>query len=273
MGLGDQVLATGLAKGARARGKRIALGDGKQLRWDHNSEQVFRYNPNLVFPGDTLTANDIEWISYHKGSRIYNSQVGDRWVWNYAFHAEPGEFFFTDAELKVVQKMGLPRGFVVIEPNTNKLVHRAEYLRNKQWPFERYEALVEAIRREGRHVVQFVYGGNQRRLHGAALVQTPSYRSAAAILAQASLYVGSEGGLHHAVAAVGRPAVVMFGGWVPPSVLGYRTHINLVGGATEFCGLLRPCQHCAEAMDRISVEEALGAVVEQLGRFPQNAPT
>jgi ADP-heptose:LPS heptosyltransferase len=78
-------------------------------------------------------------------------------------------------------------------------------------------------------------------------------------LARAKLYIGAEGGLHHAAAALGVPAVVLFGGFIPPLVTGYETHINLTGGAQEACGSLKPCDHCRKAMDAISVEEVAAA--------------
>ena len=264
MGIGDNILGTSLAKGARARGKRIAFGDGSRLLWDQNSEPIFRHNPNVVFPGQPLSASDVEWVHYHKGNRHYSTQQGDRWVFNYAFHATPGEFFFQPSEQTTVERLGLPQGFMVVEPNVKRHVRlRGEYLVNKQWPFKRYQEVVTELTSQNRRVVQFIYG-DVPRLHGAWLIQTPSFRSAAAILANASLYLGSEGGLHHAAAALGIPAVVLFGGWLPPSVLGYETHINLTGGESEACGLLRPCPHCAAAMNRISVDDVLTAAQEQL---------
>jgi hypothetical protein len=45
----------------------------------------------------------------------------------------------------------------------------------------------------------------------------------------------SEGGMHHAAAAVGVPAVVLFGGFIPPEIMGYKGQISLTGGATA-CG-------------------------------------
>jgi ADP-heptose:LPS heptosyltransferase len=163
----------------------------------------------------------------------------------------------------VVRRLGLPKDFIVIEPSNDKL-RRDRYFLNKQWPFDRYDNLANALRSHGHKIVQFIYDDRGYRVSGAQLVRTQTYRQAAAILSEAALYVGSEGGLHHAAAALGVPAVVMFGGWLPPSVLGYDIHTNLTGGATEFCGLLTPCEHCARAMLAITVEEAFEAAMERL---------
>lgn len=263
MGIGDQLIGSSFAKGARARGVRVALGDGIHLRWDHNSEQVFRHNPNLVFPGEPLHGN-IEWMHYYKGKRLYNRQEGNHWVWNYNFRVQPGEFFFTDGERQAVDRLGQPKGFVVIEPNLKShLTTKAPFLINKQWPYRRYAEVATRLRAEGHRIVQFVFS-DSFRIPGATLIQTPSFRSAAAILERAALYIGVEGGMHHAAAAVGVPAVVLFGGWLPPAVLGYDTHINLTGGEERFCGLLLPCAHCAAAMQRISVDDVVNAALSLL---------
>jgi ADP-heptose:LPS heptosyltransferase len=263
LGIGDNVIATSFAKGARDRGKRIAFGDGTRLLWDQHSEQVFRNNPNLVHRGESVLSDDVEWVHFFKGKRGYNHQAPGRWIWNESFKVQPGEFFFTDSERAIPRRLGLPRKFIVVEPSSIKL-QRDRYFLNKQWPTDRYDQLVNALRSHGHKVVQFIYDDRGYRLPGAQLVQTPTYRQAATILAEASLYIGSEGGLHHAAAAVGIPAVVMFGGWLPPAVLGYDFHTNLTGGATEFCGLFQPCEHCARAMAAISVEEAFEAAKAHL---------
>jgi len=213
----------------------------------------------LVFPHESIAAGDVEWIAWFKGSRHYSKQVGNRWVFNWDFRVQPGEFFFSSGDQMVVDKLKLPKHFIVVEPHCKRhLLVRGEYLVNKTWSFLRYQDVVDALWAEGHRVVQFVYGSIPR-LRNAYHIETQNFRSAAAILARATAYVGAEGGLHHAAAATGVPAVVLFGGWLPPQVLGYDTHTNLTGGETEACGLLKPCPHCAAAMDRITADEVINA--------------
>jgi len=252
-------MATGLARGAAKRGKRIAFGDGKRIIWDHNSEPIFRGNPNIA-PPRTQIVGDLEWIRFYKGSRIYNSQdtVNHRWNWNYDFHAIPGEVFLSHEEKRFA---GLfMRGLVIIEPNAPAYKVSTS---NKQWPYERYDELSRRLRAAGHTVAQFVYNGAKHRLALVTQIRTPTFREALAVMATASLYIGSEGGLHHGAAAVGTPAVVLFGGFVPPSVTGYAMHTNLTGGA-EACGSLRPCEHCAAAMQAITVDEVYAAAIAHL---------
>jgi ADP-heptose:LPS heptosyltransferase len=248
MGLGDQLLGTGLAKGARARGKRIAFGDRTKIIWDHHSEQVFRKNPNIAPPGSERDG-DLEWIPYFRGNRLYNKQGNGRWIWNYGFKAIPGEMYFSGEELQFGRQFG--KGFVVVEPNVPE--HKT-VSPNKQWAVSRYHVVVKELRQAGHDVVQFAHG--RERLLLARQIKAPSFRHALAVLKNAALYIGPEGGLHHGAASVGVPAVVLFGGFIPPAVTGYDGHVNLTGGA-EACGMLTKCEHCKAAMDSISVAEVL----------------
>ena len=257
MGIGDNIMATGMARGAAARGVRIAFGDNGKLKWDGNSSMVFENNPNIAFPG-TEHRSDVEWIAYYKGKRGYNRQEDDkRWVWNYEFKVQPGEFFFSEVERFNGRREG--EGFIVIEPAQSAKAGAF----NKNWPRERYQAVVDALR-ETVDIIQFSYDPNVKTLFGIRGVKTRSFRDAAAIMSHASLYIGPEGGLHHTAAAVGIPAVVLFGGFIPPAVTGYEGHTNLTGGAKKACGSLNRCAHCVQAMDAITVSEVVSAAKNYL---------
>jgi ADP-heptose:LPS heptosyltransferase len=268
IGLGDNLIATGMARGAHARGKRIAFGDGQQIIWDNNSETIFRGNPNIAAPGDENAA-DIEWIAFHRGHRIYNRQGANNWIWNYDFRPIPGEFYFSDDELRYARRQH-GRGFIVIEPS---LPPRKGSSPNKDWGFKNYLKLAQRLTEQGHVVRQFKYSGVDRHIdHVRPHIKPPTFRHAAAVLANAALYIGPEGGLHHAAAAVGIPAVVLFGAWIPPQVTGYDTHTNIsVGGSYDFCGSLKQCDHCREAMARISVDEVEAAALGILEGAEQRA--
>lgn len=252
-------MATGMARGAKSRGKRIAFGDGQQIIWDHQSELIFRNNPNIAHPGDE-GADDLEWIAFYRGHRIYNLALNNRWKWNYSFRPIPGEFYFDDEELEFGRSFG--NGFVLIEPNVPKYKSVAS---NKTWPMNRYAEVARRLATDYR-IAQFSYPGCAV-LPGAKQIKTPTFRHAAAVLANAALYVGPEGGLHHAAAAVGTKAVVIFGGFIPPEVTGYPQHVNISRG--KACGSLRSCPHCREAMNGIRAEEVHRACVQQLSRDRQ----
>lgn len=235
-----------MAKGAAARGKRIAFGDGKTITWDFASKAIFAGNPNIA-PIGSENDSDIEWIHFCRGHRIYNEHdhSNNRWKWNYDFIVKPGEIFFNAAELRWAEQFG--KDFIVVERN---VPDKAGVI-NKQWPKDRYGEVIKSLSQSGHSIVE---------LYNSA----PSFRHALAVLSRAALYLGSEGGLHHGAAAVGIPAVVIFGSWIPPQVTGYQTHTNLVGGATKFCGRLFPCDHCKSHLEKITVDEVHEAAMALL---------
>ena len=104
-------------------------------------------------------------------------------------------------------------------------------------------------------------GHVKSELHnGVTTIEFHQFREAIATMSLARLYIGPEGGLHHAAAALGVDAIVIMGGFIPPSVIGYPDHINLTGGALDACGNTEPCVHCRNAMSRISVDEVFSYV-------------
>lgn len=265
MGRGDNLMATGLARGAAARGKRIAFGDGRRIRWDKHSEEIFRGNPNVARPG-TEHAADVEWSDFYCGHRLYNRLSPDRarWIWNMDFRPVPGEVFFSEEE--IAWAAGVGSGFVLVEPNVEAFKSSAP---NKAWAAGRYDAVAARLAAEGLEIVQFAHGG-AHRIPTARQVKTPGFRHALAALARAAAYVGPEGGMHHGAAAVGVPGVVLFGGFIPPAITGYAGHVNLTGGA-DACGSLKPCRHCRAALDAITVEEVLAGVERALHPSPRSA--
>lgn len=262
MGIGDNLLASGMARGAAKRGKRIAFGNGRKIIWDQYSEMIFRGNPNIAPPGEEQRGR-VEWIPFYKGHRIYNEQGPGKWVWNYEFRPVPGEVFLSPHEKQFAAGFG--KGFVVVEPNVPAWKSVAP---NKQWPVERYDQVADRLRAAGYGVVQFAHEkGRGHSIAGARRIATPDFRYALAVLERSVLYIGAEGGLHHGAAAMGKPAVVLFGGFIPHQVTGYDTHTNLTGGA-EACGSLKACAHCRAAMESITVDEVFAAALAHLKAAP-----
>lgn len=201
----------------------------------------------------------MQWVEFYKGKRGYNRQGDGRWVWNEAWKCVPGQIFLTDGEQAAAKRYG--SGFVVIEPNVPVWKSSAS---NKHWPLERYQAVADELRTLGKSVVQFFPGSRAGpRLRNVRQIRTSSFRDAVAVLKSSVLYIGPEGGMHHAAAAVDVPGVVLFGGFIPPSVTGYDTHTN-IAGSDRFCGSFTACKHCADAMNSIKVETVLKAAKERL---------
>jgi hypothetical protein len=247
MGHGDQLLATGIARKARLAhpGRKICIGNGHEVEWG----EVFDNNPHLsqeIVPGCI-------WVHSHKGFRPYVDQEKSnkqRFVWKRDFKASPGEIFLTGREMAKWTQTN----FAYIEPNIKGWLGP-----NKDWGFNKWQQVVSRLPE-----ITWIQGPG-RKLEGVTQVSTESFRDACSLLDRAAFFLGTDGGLHHAAAALGKKAVVVWGGYTHPRNLGYDTHINLHSGV-EPCGNLAPCDHCKKAMDRITVD----MVVNSIGRLSTN---
>lgn len=250
MGYGDQILATGIARKARLRHpeKKICIGNGSEIEWG----EVFEGNPHI---SQTVVPGCI-WVHSHKGYRPYIDHARcteSKLAWKREFKAIPGELYFKPEELRWTKT-----GFVYIEPNI-----KGTHGPNKDWGFEKWQKVVERLD------LKWIQGPG-RKLSGVEQIDTKSFRDACALLSRADLFVGTDGGLHHAAAALAKKAVVIWGGYTHPRNLGYDSHVNLHNG-NEPCGSLKACPHCRKAMDHITVEMVVEAISRQL--FTTQTPT
>ena len=89
---------------------------------------------------------------------------------------------------------------------------------------------------------------------------TPGFRDAAALLRGARAAVLPEGGLHHAAAAVGCRAVVLFGAFGDPRATGYAEHINIRIDRETDRGWRGPHAGAEAAMRLITPDHVAGAL-------------
>lgn len=214
--------------------KVYVVGRGGTAQWN----EVFEHNPRLT---RRLTRDAVR-LQNGPGVRPYIAQkLPDRWVWK-RWPIAPGELFLTSEEHAFGRRHG---GRILIEPNTK--VEGG----NKAWLWERWQEVVD----RGGDFVQIGHPGT-RPLNGVAVAETHSFRQACAVLAHSRAFVGTEGGLHHAAAALGVPAVVLFSEFIDPEITGYATQRSL-RRAGEACGMRVPCAGCRASMEAITVEEVI----------------
>jgi len=268
MGYGDELMASAdLARLQAANpGARIVIGDGVH-EVTSTCDAVFDGNPHRARLADVRPGECVVWLKNYYGCRPYldyaHGDGGVRQAFT-AYRAAPGELYLSAAEqagaaaaLRPLQERGAP--LVSIEPH-------AAFGPNKQWGLAKWNAVVEA-RRDRVSFVQPSYG--EPLLAGVRGVPS-TFRSYCAILARCAVHVGPEGGLHHAAAALARPAVVLFGGRIHPRTTGYDFHLNLYVDATDSpCGMVAACDHCRRCLDAIPIE----AVIDGIDRFIAHLPT
>lgn len=244
MGIGDWILSTAdVAEAHKRHGVRCVVGDGKQVFWS----EVFENNPKIA---KTLENGErFAWVNNVPMNRPYIEAVTpDRFIYRPEFRAVPGELYLTDEEIRDKED------YILVEPHTKDKLTGI----NKRWPWDRWCEVV-------REPYRFVQTGPEeaKTLPGVERVVTKTFREALSVLSGARLLLTTDGALHHAAAALGVPAVVIWGGVASPVNLGYESHINLWSGSVP-CGTHRFfCSHCREALEAISVEqvkEALSAV-------------
>jgi len=256
MGLGDEIMVTGEARRLQRRDPRsvaVAGADGR-ARW----HALWRGNPRLAGPAEVAAGAAVQWLVNHPGRRPYHAKVTAERFFFSAWRATPGELFFDAGERAFAAAQPAP--FVVVEPAI-----KASASPNKDWGFERFQRVV--ARRAGLPWLQLGAAGT-RRLAGVRHLVTPDFRRAAAVLGRARAYLGPEGGLHHAAAALGVPAVVIFGAFTAPANTGYAGHLNIYRPHGDGpCGRRRPCPDCAERLAAITPDE-VAAALDRLLRWP-----
>lgn len=231
-------MATAVVRKAHLKtGKKVLLGDGSRVMWS----PVFDHNPRMT----QKIGSDAVWVKNYGGHRPYidyTKSTPEKFVWK-PFKAEPGELYFSPEELRWTET-----DFVYIEPNT-----KGSFGGNKDWGFDNWQKVVDAL-----PDIRWIQGKG-RPLRNVLQLETRSFRDACALLSRAFLFVGTDGGMHHAAAALGLPAVVVWGGLIGPETLGYESHTNLCK-ASYFCGSILSCPHCRQALERITVGEVVWAV-------------
>ena len=265
MGFGDELMAAGHAQGVYDADpfRRVAICDRVgDVRW----HPVWEHNPILARPEEVAAGESVHRIRNGVGCRPYirslTVESGLRCTdWRARDH-RPVLHLTEDERQHGVAALaratrGTRRPVVIVEPSI-----KAQSSQNKQWGLDRYAAVVEACR--DIRFVQMLHEGIEP-IQGVRTVWTASFREACAVLAAADGYLGPEGGLHHAAAALRVPAVVIFGGFISPETTGYPDHVNLADTEPGSpCGRWKPCPHCREAMDRITVDAVLAAIRHSL---------
>jgi len=175
-----------------------------------------------------------------------------KWTWR-PYTPEPADIVFTESELEFAEKYS---GHVMIEPCGKNIGHS-----NKLWPF--WPELTTKLKAAGVRTVQCGWGVAPNSILADDLALTPTFRYAAAVLSKSKAFIGTEGGLMHAAAAVGVPAVIIWSEFISPEVTGYAMHKNLRHAGAP-CGSRVDCGACRKSMQAVTPDEVINALKELL---------
>lgn len=261
MGFGDEILVTGEAKRLQQTDPRpvMVLDRAGRHRW----HPLWEGNPRILKPG---VAGRCQKLVNGAGCRPYvdyKRMQGDfkliypdqkfstkrrhpELPYRYTSHkCTRGELYFT--------KRGPPE-YVVIEP------HFKEINLNRDWGWDRWQSVVDSLDLPWVQISQ----SGKRVLNGVRHMPANNQLDACRRLAKASLYVGPEGGLYHAAAALGVSSVAIFGGFVSPDNQGYDDSINIYERDGSPCGQRVTCGHCRKAMDKIKPSMVIAGITKLL---------
>ena len=234
---------------ASAEARRIA-STGKLAYMGPEWSEVWDNNPHI-----TKDKAQGVLVSNRIGNRPYIGGVtATHILYNELHRPERGDIFLTDQERAwAVEQIKGP--FVVIEPHI-----KGTFAGNKAWVWDRWQEVAKKL------PIPVVQMGlpHKKRLDNATFIKTGTIRKAFALLERASLLITTDGALHHAAAALDKPAVVLWGARTHPSILGYPEHQNIYTGQGESCGAMAACQHCVDAMKRITPDMVLDAAARIL---------
>lgn len=274
MGYGDSLMARGDAWALHnATGKQVAIGNGQTV---DTSDRVLDYGMDFLATQHQVDQGGVEWVHSYGGNRPYidyealrayvlekrgvsmvktRKLVGlaGRYLYNLDYRPIPAPIVLTPEEEDLVGRLKARGPFAVVEPFI-----KTRAPPGKQWPVDRF---AEVARRLSADLPVYQISAPERPvLEGLVKLPTNSFRSAMTYIAASSLYVGPEGGLHHAAAAVKTRAVVIYGGFTSPLITGYPPlHVNLTGDNDGYaCGTrYAVCPHCTRALDSVAPTEVL----------------
>lgn len=217
-------------------GMRAVFGDGITAHW----HEVFEGNPKIA----GTAGRDTVWIPDFPGHRPYIASFikRERYIFREDYRAPYGKLYISDEEHQWVKDHSLG-DYILVEPYIKDDMPQLKIGQNKAW--DKWDQLLK---------LDYPWLQIGQKEAKTRQVKT-NVRQALAIVANAKLVVTTDGMLHHAAAALGVPAVVLWGGVVSPKILGYPTHTNIWNGAKPCGSFAHVCQHCKDAMSSITLEQ------------------
>lgn len=278
MGLGDDIMATAFAKLEKEKypDRQIIVGNfDKKIGVD---SIIYENNPYITLQKNLVTNKIVHFVNNHADNRPYidwDKTNLNNYVWNFKFSPSPGQIFLSNSEIqnskKIIEeakkywceKNTQPlKKIIFIEPTSTK-IGEEHYLHfkhlNKDWGIQNWLELAEIIGNEYL-IIQSTH--DQETSLKNVYKCNVDFRTACAIINECDLFLGPEGGLGHAAAALSKPAVIIFGGWIHPSVTGYSFHENIyidIKGSP--CGARSyQCDHCKKCMKQITITDVIDSI-------------
>ncbi len=285
MGLGDDLMVTGYAEQEKKKypSKQVVVGnlDEKKIY----DSPIYINNPNIT-PINSIDKNKpIHFINYHNRNRPYidyQNSNNNKLQWNMNFSPIPGKIYFSDDEKNKAKEIlnaaeqewknnnkSKFKGVIFFESTSTKIDHDfySNKMKNKDWGEFNWKKLILKLKNE--YLIIQSKHEKSKKFEGAYYSAIDfDFRTACAIISEVDLFLGLEGGFGHAAAALGKKAVLYFGGWIHPKVTGYKFHENIYFDDPKSpCGTIGYiCNHCEEARRNLTVEYVYDKVITNLSK-------
>ena len=263
MGWGDEILASGEARRLYEKtGKRVLITNKHdQGRWS----PVWQGNPIIIKPPkrDGSLPDHVKmkncgghrfYLDYERMEREFKRYYPNR---PFRTSVRDGRlpYRFNDhdsarGELHFVTKAERPK-YIIIEPHFKP----GQY--NRDWGWSKWHKVVNLLR--GYPLLQISPMGKPA-LPGVQHIPANNFIDACRRMGEAIMFVGPEGGLYHAAAALHIPSVAIFGGFVSPANQGYPESINIYDPEGSPCGNRTMCKHCRDIMKNLHPATVANAV-------------
>jgi len=98
----------------------------------------------------------------------------------------------------------------------------------KEWGFEKFQALVNMIKKKTEYSVVQIGSANDKLLEGVTDKRGLPIRESASVIKNSAGFIGLEGGLMHLAKAVNKDSVIIYGGFINPEISQYENNLNIV---------------------------------------------
>ena len=305
MGYGDEIINTFVIDqmGRHYPDKKIVMSSETMFpglkTWSRAAKSIYLNNPYLIQPktpeAKDLDKNDLiffpDWpgkrrLRTHKKGKlirndkeIYENELFDWFVRKhylpdpegpFSFKANPGVFYFSEEEKAKIEKLKQRYSdHVLVHPLCSSACYGC-----KDWGIERWNNFIDLASDKSK-LIQFSFCPPERSFKekGVEQYDVNSFRESLLLIAAVKMGVTTEGGVSHSLAALHKPAVILFGGRVHPDHLGYNFHCNIyvdhqpdraispVSPCEIRCKRDRPpCPHCEVCWEATSPDLVYGCL-------------
>lgn len=229
--LGDNLLLSALLPAIREK------WPGYKIIVETPKPEIFWNNPHV----DWVTIKHIKTTKHHikPKYRIFNGSephfIAQMRAYIGLKGTSPPQLFLTPDEIRSIQKR-FEFPYIAISP-----VGKTSFSANrKEWGFENFKKLIRLFKD-----YRFIQIGLPKDplLPNAVDARGFLIRETAAVIFNATLFIGLEGGLMHLAKAIGTPSAIIYGGYIRPETSGYSDNLNIY---TATC--CSPCHRSEKAL-------------------------